>query len=34
LTANLKLSPERRLQRLVQAVEKDISEDRRRPRGR
>jgi transcriptional regulator with XRE-family HTH domain len=34
LTANLKLSPERRLQRLVQAVEKDITEDTRRRRGR
>ncbi|MGH3041992.1 MAG: helix-turn-helix domain-containing protein [Gaiellaceae bacterium] len=34
LTANLKLSPERRLQRLVQAVEKDISEGGRRRRGR
>ena len=33
LTANLKLSPERRLQKLVQAVEKEITEDRRR-RGR
>jgi transcriptional regulator with XRE-family HTH domain len=34
LTANLRLSPERRLQRLVQAVEKEITEDRRRRRGR
>jgi transcriptional regulator with XRE-family HTH domain len=34
LTANLKLSPERRLQRLVQAVEKEVTEDRRRRRGR
>ena len=34
LTANLKLSPERRLQRLVEAVEKEITEDRRRRRGR
>jgi transcriptional regulator with XRE-family HTH domain len=33
LTANLKLSPERRLQRLVKAVEKEITEDRGR-RGR
>jgi transcriptional regulator with XRE-family HTH domain len=33
LTANLKLSPERRLQRLVKAVEKEITEGRGR-RGR
>ncbi len=33
LTANLKLSPERRLERLVQAVEADIAEGGRR-RGR
>lgn len=33
LTANLKLSPERRLERLVQAVESDIADGGRR-RGR
>ena len=34
LTANLKLSPERRLQRLVKAVEDDIAQGGRRRRGR
>jgi transcriptional regulator with XRE-family HTH domain len=34
LAANLRLSPERRLERLVKAVEKEITEDRRRRRAR
>jgi transcriptional regulator with XRE-family HTH domain len=34
LVANLKLSPERRLERLVRAVEADIAEGGRRRRGR